>query len=148
MDYTIKKLLPTDADLAKALIETWHKDDGATQVIYPREKYLSKMLNKKSFHTYVALANNKVVGGLTAYEMDMFDTEETEMFLFEIGVNQAVRQQGIATALIEALKQTCTDKRITTIFVATSIDNEVAKKLYTNTGGALEITSFYTYTLK
>jgi aminoglycoside 3-N-acetyltransferase I len=148
MDYTIKKLLPTDVVLAKALIEAWHTDDGATQVIYPREKYLSKILHKKSFHTYVALVNDKVVGGLTAYEMDMFDTEETEMFLFEIGVNKAVRQQGIATALIEALKQTCLKKHITTIFVATSIDNEIAKQLYANTGGALEVTSFYTYTLK
>lgn len=148
MDYTIKKLLPTDVDLAKALIETWHIDDGATQVIYPREKYLSKMLSKKTFHTYVALVNDKVVGGLTAYEMDMFDTEETEMFLFEIGVSKAARQQGIATALIEALKKTCLEKHITIIFVATSIDNEIAKKLYANTGGALEITSFYTYTLK
>lgn len=148
MDYTIKKLLPTDVALAKALIEAWHTNDGATQVIYPREKYLSKILHKKSFHTYVALVNDKVVGGLTAYEMDMFDTEETEMFLFEIGVNKAVRQQGIATTLIEALKQTCLKKNITTIFVATSIDNEIAKKLYANTGGALEVISFYTYTLK
>ncbi len=42
MDYTIKKLLPTDVALAKALIEAWHTNDGATQVIYPREKYSIK----------------------------------------------------------------------------------------------------------
>ncbi|WP_299457923.1 GNAT family N-acetyltransferase [uncultured Microscilla sp.] len=148
MRYTIKKLTQADITLAKQLIEAWHTDDGATQVIYPREKYLAKLLTKKSFHAYVAMVGNKVVGGLTAYEMEMFDTEETEMFLFEIGVNKEARQKGIATALIEALKQTCYQQHIAIIFVGTSMDNEAAKKLYAKTGGSLEITPFYTYELK
>lgn len=148
MSYTIKKLKNNDVELAKQLIEEWHTDDGVQQVIYPREKYLSRMLGKKSFHAYIAMVQEQVVGGLTAYEMDMFDAEESEMFLFEIGVNKEYRQQGIATALIEALKQTCHEKHIRIIFVATSLDNKAAKQLYAATGGNLEIIPWYTYELK
>ena len=148
MTYTIKKLKNDDVDLAKQLIEEWHTDDGAKQVIYPREKYLTRMLTKKNFHAYTAIVGEQVVGGLTAYEIDMFDAEESEIFLFEIGVNKDYRQQGIAKALIEALKQTCHEKHIRIIFVGTSIDNEAAKQLYATTGGSLEVIPWYTYELK
>lgn len=147
MSYTIKKLEKSDTTLAKQLIKGWYMDDGVPQVIYPKDKYLYKILNRPNFHAYVALIEEQVVGGLTAYELEMFDTEENEMFLFEIGVSQGYRTQGIARSLIKALKQTCREKRIRIIFVGTSLDNEAAKQLYTTTGGEVEVIPWYTYHL-
>ncbi|MEM1137797.1 MAG: GNAT family N-acetyltransferase [Bacteroidota bacterium] len=144
----IKKLGKNDQLLAKQLLEEWYKDDGQLNPSFPKEKYLSSLLNKEDFHAFVAVVNNLVVGGLTAYELPMFDVEANEMFLYEIGVSKAYRQKGIAKKLIEALREVCFSKEIKVIFVGTSMDNEVAKKLYETTGAEIEIIPWFTYNLK
>jgi ribosomal protein S18 acetylase RimI-like enzyme len=93
------------------------------------------MLIRDDFHVIVALENDGLVGGLTAYEMQMFKSEITEMFLYEIEVAESHRQKGIGKALIESLKQICVEKGIAVMFVGTEKDNFPARKLYTSTGG-------------
>ena len=88
-----------------------------------------------------------VVGGLTAYELPMFGKEVRELFLYEIGVTESHWRQGIARALIEALKQTCVERGVEVIFVGTEMDNEAAKQLYANTGGTLKVIAWYEYDL-
>jgi len=93
------------------------------------------MLERTDFYVIVALENGKLVGGLTAYEMQMFKSETAEMFLYEIEVCESHRQKGIGKALIEFLKQICREKGIVQIFVGTEKDNFPARKLYASTGG-------------
>ncbi len=148
MTINIKQLAPTDTRYAQELILLWSKDDHDVEPQIPSKTYLKTQLTKGSFHVYVALDDDQVVGGLTAYELNMFDKEVTEMFLYEIGVTANYRRQGIAKKLIDALKKTCYQNNIPIIFVGTSLDNEAAKLLYETTGGDLEITPWYTYELK
>ena len=76
--------------------------------------------------------------GLTAYELKMFKRETTEMFLYEIGVDEDHQQKGVATALIEFLKEICASKGIVEMFVGTEKDNIAARKLYATTGGVAD----------
>ena len=144
----IRRLNKNDLPLAKALIELWLKDDEVENPKLPPDKYLEKLLHKDDFYIFVAMEGDQVVGGLTAYEIPMFYREENEMFLFEIGVSREYRKQGIATALIKALKTTCLEKGIKIIFLGTSVDNEAALALYKATGGEIEIIPWVTYELK
>lgn len=147
MSYSIQKLTKTDLDLAEKLIKSWYADEGDFNPKIPKDKHLSTLMAKDDFHIYVAIENGEVIGGLTAYELQMFDLEKHEMFLYEIGVSSKHRKKGVAKQLIESLKQTCTERNVKVIFVATSLDNKAAKQLYASTGGELEVVPFYTYNL-
>jgi aminoglycoside 3-N-acetyltransferase I len=147
VDYIIKKLVPADLSIAKQLIKLWQTEDGYVNPIIPNDNYLHDLLSKDSFHFFVAMKEELVIGGLTAYELSMYKEEETEMFLYEIGVEENYRQKGIATKLIDSLKETCAEKSIKIIFVGTSTGNEPAKQLYKTTGGEMEEVPWFTYNL-
>jgi len=147
MAYTIQKLSRFNLSLAKELIRFWQTEDGIQNPMIPSDDYLNKLLSQDSFHVFVAVENEIIVGGLTAYELIMFPKEEVEMFLYEIGVHEDYRQKGIAAKLIENLKQLCVEKEIKVIFVGTSTDNEPAQKLYKATGGEMEVIPWFTYNL-
>lgn len=147
MRFEIKKLRSSDVSLAQQLIALWQRDDGIFDGKLPGNEHLSQLLSADSFHVYVALDGDAVVGGLTAYELPMFGKEVRELFLYEIGVTESHWRRGIARALIEALKETCLERGVEVIFVGTEMDNEAAKQLYTSTGGTLKVIAWFEYEL-
>ena len=130
---------------AKELINLWQLEDRVTTLDFPADNYLEKLLLSSSFHQYLALDDDKVIGGLTAYELPMFSKQESEMFLYEIGVEASYRKLGVATNLINALKKTCSEKAIHIIFVGTEADNTPAQKLYEASGAIEEDIAWFTY---
>jgi aminoglycoside 3-N-acetyltransferase I len=136
--FEIKKLDPTEIELAKELIVMFGFTEGSSRQIFSGNDYTQEMLAKEDFHVIVALEDGQLIGGLTAYEMKMFKRETTEMFLYEIEVAESHRQRGIGTALIQFLKEICHQKGIVEIFVGTEKDNFPARKLYSATGGVAD----------
>lgn len=132
----IKKLGIGDAATARSLILMFGDDrvnnEGFT---LPSAEYTAAMLARADFHVIVALDGEDLVGGLTAYEMQMFKRPTTEMFLYEIEVAEPYRQRGIGKALIEKLIQICREKQIAEMFVGTEKHNRAARKLYESSGG-------------
>lgn len=147
MSFTIKKLSPNDIGSAKELFLFFQIDDGVENPGSASDKYLKKFLSRDDFHVIVAVEDEKVIGGLTAYELVKYKREETEMFLYEIAVDKSHRRKVIASGLIECLREICISKGITEMFVATEMNNTPAKKLYESTGGEFEATAIYTYKL-
>ena len=137
----IKKLSPNEIELAKELILMFGFDTADNSL--PDDHYIAKMLDRPEFHVLVALHDKDLIGGLTAYEMMMFKRETTEMFLYEIEVDELYRRKGIGTALIEFLKEICLAKGIFEIFVGTEKDNLPARKLYATTGGEADEDSIW-----
>jgi len=133
INFEIKKLDSGEIALAKELILLFGFDDE--NHVLPSDEYIAKMLARNDFHVIIALENNQLIGGLTAYEMTMFKCETTEMFLYEIEVAETRRQKGVGKALIEFLKQICHEKNIVEMFVGTEKDNSAARALYAATGG-------------
>lgn len=141
----IKKLRPNDFLLAKELVDMFDVDDEKD--VLSSTEYVRKMLERNDFHVLIALQNDKLLGGLTAYEMQMFKSETKEMFLYEIEVAESRRREGIGKALIEHLKEICLEKGIVQMFVGTEKDNLPARKLYVSTDGETdeETVWFYYY---
>jgi ribosomal protein S18 acetylase RimI-like enzyme len=135
MNFEIKKLSINESALARQLVEMFGFEDEAGNRQFSSEEYLRKLLKRDDFHVIIALENGELIGGLTAYEMQMFKSETAEMFLYEIEVAESHRQKGIGKALVESLKQICVEKSIAIMFVGTEKDNFPARKLYTSTGG-------------
>lgn len=148
MEISIKKLQAADLPLARALIREWHRDEGEPDPVLPSDDHLRELLVRDDFHVYVALHGDRVIGGLTAYELIMFYREENELFLYEIGVSTAFRRKGVARQLIEALQRTCRERGINVIFVGTTPDNSAARRLYVNTGAKEESVAWFEYDLE
>ena len=148
MKYTFKKLTTEDLVLAKDLFLFFQLDDGIAEPSQSEDAYLKNLLAKNSFHVLVALHENKVVGGLTAYELSMYKEEKREMFLYEIGVDSNHRKIGIASKLISQLKAICTRKGISEMYVAAKALDCPAVQLYESTGGKKEDVAWFVYDLK
>jgi aminoglycoside 3-N-acetyltransferase I len=147
MDYSIQKLSTADIALARQLIQLWNEQDHIADPPEPSDRYLTGLLSSEAFHVYAAVQEDRLIGGLTAYELPMFKEEIREMFLYEIGVHEKYQQKGIAKNLIQELKKACGQKGIKIIFVGSSMDNLAAQQLYAGTGGAREDIPWYTYEL-
>ncbi|HEY8560708.1 MAG TPA: GNAT family N-acetyltransferase [Pyrinomonadaceae bacterium] len=141
----IRKLDESEIALARSLILMFGGDGGAEseKITPPADEHIAAMLARGDFHVIAALDGNRLVGGLTAYEMTMFKRETREMFLYEIEVSEPFRRRGIGKALIESLKAICEEKSIAEMFVGTSRDNLAARKLYAATGGKADTNSVW-----
>ncbi len=145
MNLEIQKLSSKDFELAKLLFLFFQVDNGSENPTKVSNEYMKEMLSRNDFHVLVARSGESILGGLTAYELKKYKNETTEMFLYEIGVEEVHRRKGVAAKLIDGLKQICRQKGISEIFVITEMDNEPAKKLYEKSGGEFEETAIYTY---
>lgn len=71
----------------------------------PSAGYLRRLLASDSFIALVALQDERVVGGLAAYELRKFEQERSELYIYDLAVRDECRRSGIATGLIEALQR-------------------------------------------
>lgn len=139
----IKKLNAAEAAQACEIARIFGFSENSKRQVFASATYVRQLLERNDFHVIVAIENGKLVGGLTAYEMQMFKRETTEMFLYEIEVVESHRRKGIGTALIEFLKRICVEKGIVEMFVGTETENLPARRLYAGTGGQADENSVW-----
>ncbi len=100
----------------------------------PGDDYLTRLLCSNYFIPLVALVEESVVGGLVAYELLKFEQQRSEIYIYDLAVAAAHRRKGIATALIEELRQIAAARNAYTIFVQADIGDDAAIGLYTKLG--------------
>lgn len=110
----------------------------------PSEDYLRLLLGGDSFVALAALKNGDVVGGIAAYELKKFEQERSEIHIYDLAVVAAHRREGMATALIEHLKQIAAERGAYVMFVQadTGIEDEPAIALYTKLGVREDVCHF------
>ena len=147
MSLVIRHLTPDDVPLMDALLKTFgeafHDVDTYT-ANRPSEDYLRRLLGGDSFIALAALKSGVVVGGLAAYELKKFEQERSEIYIYDLAVASEHRREGIATALVERLKEIAVKRRAYLIFVQadTGIEDEPAIALYTKLGRREEVLHF------
>ncbi|MDJ0726823.1 MAG: AAC(3)-I family aminoglycoside N-acetyltransferase [Prochloraceae cyanobacterium] len=134
---TIQHLCEKDVKLMRDLLKVF--GDAFDEVdIYcksqPKTDYLRKLLSKEHFIVLVALKHTEVVGGLAAYELEKFEQERSEIYIYDLAVSIEHRRQGIATALIDALKNIAVARKAYVIFVQADYGDDPAIELYTKIG--------------
>lgn len=110
----------------------------------PSADYLRQRLDSDEFIALVAVKQQKVVGGLTAYELKKFEQERSEIYIYDLAVSAAHRREGIATALITELKKIAAARGAYVIFVQadTGVEDEPAIALYTKLGTREDVLHF------
>lgn len=147
MSLDIRHLTPNDIALLEALLMTFGEafNDVDTYIANrPSKGYLRQLLSGESFIALAALKNGDVVGGIAAYELRKFEQERSEIYIYDLAVALGHRREGIATALIEKLKEIAAGRGIYAIFVQadTGIEDEPAIALYTKLGKRADVLHF------
>ncbi|HHK1555909.1 TPA: aminoglycoside N-acetyltransferase AAC(3)-Id, partial [Pseudomonas aeruginosa] len=70
----------------------------------PPSSYLQKLLSTSSFIALAAVDEQKVIGAIAAYELQKFEQQRSEIYIYDLAVAATRRREGIATALIKKLK--------------------------------------------
>jgi aminoglycoside 3-N-acetyltransferase I len=144
-DFTVRKLQPSDVTLMNAMVtvfgEAFNEVDTYTGA-RPSTRYLERLLGGSHLIALAALKHGAVVGGLVAYELQKFEQERSEIYIYDVAVVEAHRCQGIATTLIEELKTLAAERNAYAIFVQADLADAPAIALYTKLGRRAEVLHF------
>lgn len=108
----------------------------------PSRAYLERLLASEHFIALAALKNGSVVGGIAAYELQKFEQERSEIYIYDLAVAEAHRREGIATALIQKLKRIAATRAAYVMFVQADVEDASAIALYTKLGVREEVLHF------
>ena len=90
----------------------------------------------------VALIKDRVVGGLVAYELEKFEQPRSEIYIYDLAVDESWRRQGVATALIDELRRIARERGAWVIFVQGDYGDDPALALYDKLGTREEVLHF------
>ncbi len=143
----IRHLTASDVPLLNGLLRTFGEaftDVDTYTANPPSEGYLRRLLGGDSFIALAALKRGVVVGGIAAYELKKFEQERSEIYIYDLAVASEHRREGIATALIEKLKEIAVRRQAGVIFVQadTGVEDEPAIALYTKLGRREDVLHF------
>ena len=143
--FQIKKLQKEDIVLFQQLILLFQEvfEMGKTEI--PEAAYLMKLLTNPEFIVYAIIVENKLAGGLTAYELTSYYTKASEIFIYDIAIQPVFQRKGLGKELLLSLKAYGKQKSIDTIFVDANIEDEHAVDFYHSTGGKAEKVIQFTY---
>ena len=110
-------------------------DDADTyQRSTPSDEYLTQLLGRKHFIALVAQKGDEVVGGLAAYELDKFEQDRREIYIYDLAVLAAHRRKGVATGLIAEFTRIAAQRDVYVIFVQADLEDGPAIALYESLG--------------
>jgi aminoglycoside 3-N-acetyltransferase I len=72
--------------------------------------------------------------GITRYELDKLERMGREIYIYDLAVDAAHRRRGVATALIEHLREIAAQRRAWVIYVQADYGDEPAIGLYEKLG--------------
>lgn len=145
MEYSVRKLLPEDVDPLREMLEVFGRafeDVDRYCGNQPSYGYLRKLLEGEAFIAIAAFAGSKVVGALAAYELKKFEQEVSEIYIYDLAVEETHRRAGIATAMIERLKLDAVGRSASVIYVQADYGDEPAIALYTKLGTREDVMHF------
>jgi aminoglycoside 3-N-acetyltransferase I len=118
-------------------------DDAESYAAHPpADAYVSGLLAKDHVIALVSIENAQVVGGLVAYELEKFEQQRSEIYIYDLAVAESHRRQGIATALIARLRQIGAERGAWVVYVQADYGDDPAIALYTKLGTREDVMHF------
>lgn len=143
--FAVRELKSDDTDLFRELLAVMGRafEEMETYTAAPPSTaYLRKLLNRDNFIALVAMHDQAVVGGLTAYELTKYEQERSEIYIYDLAVALEHRRKGAATALIGALKGIAAKRGAYVIYVQADPPDKPAVALYTKLGTREDVFHF------
>jgi ribosomal protein S18 acetylase RimI-like enzyme len=129
MRVAIRRLGPADEEavLAAGALFDDAPQPGATR------RFLADPTHHLLF-AYDADREGQPLGFVSGIEVTHPD-KGTEMFLYELGVDEAVRRRGVGRTLVEALEAVAREQDCYGMWVLSDPDNQAARATYASAGG-------------
>jgi aminoglycoside 3-N-acetyltransferase I len=108
----------------------------------PDDEYLERLLASSAFLGVAAFAGGQVVGGIAAYVLPKFEQARSEIYIYDLAVDERHRRLGVATALISELRKVAFERGAYVIFVQADLEDEPAISLYTKLGVREDVLHF------
>jgi aminoglycoside 3-N-acetyltransferase I len=108
----------------------------------PSPAYVENLLGKDHVFALVATEAGAVVGALVGYELQKFEQERSEIYIYDLAVAEEHRRQGIATALIDHLRRIAEERGAWVIYVQADYGDDPAIALYTKLGTREDVMHF------
>ncbi len=115
---------------------------GTYQDAVPADAYLQRLLEKRDFICIAALSEGAVIGGLAAYELEKFEQDRREIYIYDLAVSEPHRRNGVATALIRELQRIAAEQQAYVIFVQADRGDDPAIRLYESLGTREDVYHF------
>jgi aminoglycoside 3-N-acetyltransferase I len=135
--YTCRQLTAADISLLKDVLAVFADAFGEVETYQksiPADEHLARLLSKQHFIAVVALTDGTVVGGLAAYELDKFEQDRREIYIYDVAVAESHRRRGVATAMIGELRRIASQRNVHGIFVQADAEDGPAIALYESLG--------------
>lgn len=145
MTYEYLRLGPNDLQRMRDLLAVFAEafDEPNTYLsAQPGDSYLRNLLNQNHFIAVTAVNGDEVVGGLTAYVLDKFEQERSEIYIYDLAVVKAHRRKGMATALIRFLQNIAKSYNAWVIYVQADTSDKSAMTLYASLGRREDVHHF------
>ena len=108
----------------------------------PDDAYLRDLLSSSAFVAIAAFEDSTVIGGIAAYVLPKFEQARTELYIYDVAVDEASRRRGVATAMIQALKTIAVARGVYVIYVQADHGDDAAIALYTKLGVREDVLHF------
>ncbi len=108
----------------------------------PDNLYLQSLLASSTFVAVAAVAGGHVIGGIAAYVLPKFEQARSELYIYDLAVEEASRRQGVATAMIRKLQKLASERGIYVIFVQADLGDKPAIALYSKLGVREDVLHF------
>jgi aminoglycoside 3-N-acetyltransferase I len=141
----VRRLRPENVALTPAWRAMFGKAFGEESTYCanpPSHFYVERLLADHSFIAIAATIGAEVVGGAAAYELRKFERERSEIYLYDLAVDERYRRRGIARAMIARLQEIARDIGAWAIFVQADHGDAAAIKLYESYGPREEVLHF------
>lgn len=141
----MKRLAPGEADLFEALNTLFGQAFGDADEHAgrrPDRPYLERLLATDHIIPLVAMSGDEIVGGLVAYELDKFEQPRREIYIYDLAVREDQRRRGVATALIEQVREIGRRRGAWAVFVQADHGDEPAIALYESLGTREDVLHF------
>jgi len=141
----VRRLDGTDVDAMRVLLACYARafnEIAVYTISPPSNSYLQKFLAQDSVIVLVAEKKSVVVGGLTAYKLLKPEQERSEVYLYDLAVDERHRRQGIAQSLVQELRRLSKTLGAYEVFVQADYEDRPAIELYSQLGEREEVLHF------
>ncbi len=145
MSFSVERL--QTGDIARframnALFGAVFEDPESYGAAPPSDAYVETLLRKADVFALVAVAQGEIIGALAAYELMKFEQARSEIYIYDLAVAKAHRRRGVATALIQRLREIAAERGAWVLYVQADYGDEPAIALYTKLGRREDVMHF------
>jgi aminoglycoside 3-N-acetyltransferase I len=133
----IVTLSSSDLPLMRAMLGTFAKAFEEPETYLSKQAddtYLRQLLAKAHFIAICAVSEDAVIGALAAYQLDKLEQDRREIHIYDLAVDKDFRRRGVATAMINALREEAVRRDAYVIFVQADLVDAPAIAIYEKFG--------------